>query len=66
MEIAKDGTKVTAADASGLFYRLVSFIGLLDVAKSSKVTLKEITIYGKARFDYRGHPFDVACNVCSK
>jgi len=63
MEIAKEETTINATDASGLFHGLMSFVGLLGVAKISKVTLREITIYGKARFDYCGHPFDVACNV---
>jgi len=65
MEIAKEGTTITAT-ASGLFHGLVSFIGLLDVAKISEGILKEITIFGKACLDYRGHFVDVACNVRSE
>ena len=66
MEIAKEGTTITATDASGLFHGLMSFIGVLDVAKISEVTLKEMTIYDKPRFDYRGHQVDVARNFRSK
>ena len=66
MKVTKEGTTITATDASGLFHGLMSFIGLLDVSNVEEMTLKEMTIYDKPRFDYRGHQVDVARNFRSK
>jgi hexosaminidase len=44
----------------------MSFIGLLDVSNTGKMTLKEMTMYDKPRFGYRGHQVDVARNFRSK
>ena len=59
-------TTITVSDAPGPFHGLMSFIGLLDVTNSDKMTLNEMTIYDKPRFDYRGHQIDVARNFFSK
>ena len=66
MEITSGGTTITGTDAPGLFHGLMSFIGLLDVSNTGKMTLKEMTIYDKPRFGYRGHQVDVARNFRSK
>jgi len=66
MKIKAEGTTITATDAQGLFHGLMSFIGLLDVSNVEAMTLKEMTIYDKARFDYRGNQVDVARNFRSK
>lgn len=66
MEITSVGTTITGADASGLFYGFMSFLGLLDVKNSAKMALKEMTVHDKPRFSYRGHQVDVARNFRSK
>lgn len=67
LQITTDGTTITGTNAPGLFHGLMSLIGLFDVANSSgKMTLKEMTIYDKPRFGYRGHQVDVARNFRSK
>jgi len=66
MEVGSDGTTITGTDSPGLFHGLMSFIGLLDVASSDKMTLEEMEIYDKPRFEYRGHQVDVARNFRSK
>ena len=66
MVIAADGTTITGTDAVGMFHGLMSFIGLLDVTNPAKMTLKEMTVYDKPRFEYRGHQVDVARNFISK
>ena len=66
MMIGSDGTIITGTDSPGLFHGLMSFIGLLDVSNSDKMTLKEMEIHDKPRFEYRGHQVDVARNFRSK
>ena len=66
LDITPDGTTITGTDAPGLFHGLMSLVGLLDVTDIKKMTLKEITIYDKPRFEYRGHQVDVARNFLSK
>ena len=66
MEITSGGTTITGTDAPGLFHGLMSFIGLLDISNTGKMTLKEMTMYDKPRFGYRGHQVDVARNFRSK
>ena len=67
MEIKTSGTKITATDGRGLFHGLMSFLNLLDITKSSgEMMLKEMIVYDKPRFDYRGHQVDVARNFHSK
>lgn len=66
MEIAERGTFITGSDAQGLFHGLVSFIGLLDISNCSQMTLKEMTIHDKPRFEHRGHQVDVARNFRTK
>ena len=66
IDIAADGTTITGTDAPGLFHGLMSLAGLLDATDSDKLTLKEMTIYDKPRFEYRGHQVDVARNFLSK
>ena len=60
------GTTITAAGAVGLFNGLMSFIGLLDIKNNSMMTLKEMTVHDKPRFEYRGHQVDSARNFRSK
>mmetsp|Transcript_44497 Transcript_44497/g.87284 ORF Transcript_44497/g.87284 Transcript_44497/m.87284 type:complete len:874 (+) Transcript_44497:265-2886(+) len=66
MQITTSGTTITGTDAPGLFHGFMSFIGLLDVTNSDRMTLKEMTVYDKPRFGYRGHQVDVARNFRSK
>lgn len=66
LEITALGTTITAASADGLFNGLMSFIGLLDVKNNSMMTLKEMTVHDKPRFEYRGHQVDAARNFRSK
>ncbi len=66
MQLKAQGTTITGESAVGLFHGFMSFIGLLDVTNSGRITLKEMTIYDKPRFDYRGHQVDVARNFRSK
>jgi len=66
MDIAMDGTTITAEEAVGLFHGMMSFIGLLDVSDSSAMALKEMVVHDKPRFDYRGHQVDTARNFRSK
>lgn len=65
LEVATLGTTITAADASGLFNGLMSFVGLLDLKNNNMMTLKELTVHDKPRFEYRGHQVDVARNFRS-
>lgn len=65
MEITPQGTSITAEEPAGLFHGIMSFIGLLDVS-SSELSLKEMTIHDKPRFEYRGHQVDAARNFRSK
>jgi hexosaminidase len=44
----------------------MSFIGLMHIRSNGRATLKEMTIYDKPRFGYRGHHVDVARNFHSK
>jgi N-acetyl-beta-hexosaminidase len=55
MEITKEGTTIIGVDAAGLFHGFMSFIGHLDVTNSGRMTLTEMLIYDKPRFEYRGH-----------
>jgi hexosaminidase len=66
MEVTSQGTTITAEDARGLFSGLMSFIGLLDVKDSSKMTLTTMIVHDKPRFEYRGHQIDTARNFRSK
>ena len=66
MDITAGGSTITATGAEGLFYGLISLIGLLDVSNTGRMTLNEMTVYDKPRFDYRGHQVDVARNFVSK
>ena len=66
MAITKESTTITGSDAQGLFHGLMSFIGLLNTDKHDMLMLKEMTVYDKPRFDYRGHQVDVARNFHSK
>lgn len=66
LAITTRGTTITGSSAIGLFHGFVSFVGLLDVTNSTRMTLKEMTVYDKPRFDYRGHQVDVARNFRSK
>lgn len=66
MQVTAQGTTITALDIGGLFHGFMSFIGLLDVANSGRMKLKEMTIHDKPRFEYRGHQVDAARNFRSK
>ena len=65
LELTVTGTTITATDASGLFNGLMSFIGLLDLTNNNMMTLKEMTVHDRPRFDYRGHQVDTARNFRS-
>ena len=65
MNITIDGTMITATEKSGLFYGIMSLVGLLDVG-GKDMSLKEMVIHDKPRFAYRGHQVDVARNFRSK
>ncbi len=64
LNITADETTITATEKAGLFYGIMTLIGLLDV--NNDMTLKEMVILDKPRFDYRGHQVDVARNFRSK
>mmetsp|Transcript_29778 Transcript_29778/g.61261 ORF Transcript_29778/g.61261 Transcript_29778/m.61261 type:complete len:530 (+) Transcript_29778:134-1723(+) len=64
LNITADETTITATESAGLFYGIMTLIGLLDV--NNDLTLKEMVIFDKPRFDYRGHQVDVARNFRSK
>ena len=67
MTIEKQGTLIIASDAKGLFYGVMSFLGLLDISNSrGTMPMKEMTIYDKPRFSYRGHQIDAARNFRTK
>jgi len=67
MEIKAQGTTITASHAAGLFNGVMSFIGLLDITNGREgMPVKEMTIYDKPRFDYRGHQIDSARNFRTK
>jgi len=65
--VTKSGATITGTDPKGLFHGLMSFIGLLDISNASVqgMSLQEMTIYDKPRFDYRGHQVDVGRNFRS-
>ena len=65
LELTATGTTITAADATGLFNGLMSFIGLLDLTNNNMMTLQEMTVHDKPRFEYRGHQVDAARNFRS-
>ncbi len=64
LNITSDRTVITATEGAGLFYGLMSLIGLIDVG--GEMELKEMVIHDKPRFQYRGHQVDVARNFRSK
>ncbi|KAL7552772.1 hypothetical protein ACHAWF_018597 [Thalassiosira exigua] len=66
MEINTEGTTIIGIEAPGLFYGLMSLVGLLDVASTGKMPLREMEIHDKPRFKHRGHHVDVARNFHSK
>ena len=67
LEITSEGSTITGTGAVGLFHGFMSFLGLLDITTNDgKMTLKEMFIYDKPRFEYRGHQVDVARNFLSK
>eukprot|EP00986_Skeletonema_menzelii_P012608 scaffold6997_cov151-Skeletonema_menzelii.AAC.1 len=67
MEITAEGTTITASQEQGLFYGVMSFIGLLDTSSSrGTMPVKEMTIYDKPRFEYRGHQIDSARHFRTK
>ena len=66
LEIKTQGATITGTDARGLFHGLKSFIGLLDISNTNKMTLKEMSVHDKPRFTYRGHHVDVARHFRSK
>jgi hexosaminidase len=66
MTITKERTTITGSDAQGLFHGLMSFIGLLKIDIHDMLMLKQMTVYDKPRFTYRGHQVDVARNFHSK
>ena len=66
MQVTAQGTVITGESAVGLFHGFMSFIGLLDVTNSGRMTLKEMEVHDKPRFEYRGHQVDVARNFRSK
>jgi hexosaminidase len=65
LEVTALGTTIIAPNAVGLFNGLMSFIGLLDIKNNSVMTLKEMVVYDKPRFEYRGHQVDAARNFRS-
>ena len=66
LNVTAQGTNITAADPAGFFNGLMSFIGLLDLKNNNVMTLKEMTVIDKPRFEYRGHQVDAARNFRSK
>ncbi|MFN3129805.1 family 20 glycosylhydrolase, partial [Roseibium sp.] len=67
MEIKAGGTTITASHAEGLFYGVMSFLGLLELSdEGNGMPVKEMTIHDKPRFDYRGHQIDSARNFRTK
>ena len=66
LDITAQGTTITATDPAGFFNGLMSFIGLLDIKNNNVMTLKEMTVIDKPRFEYRGHQVDAARNFRSK
>jgi hexosaminidase len=67
MDVTVNGTTITASDAKGLFYGVMSFLSLIDISNESRgTTIKEMTIHDKPRFAYRGHQIDSARHFRTK
>jgi N-acetyl-beta-hexosaminidase len=65
LEVTALGTTITAPNKVGLFNGLMSFVGLLGITNNSVMTLKEMAVFDKPRFEYRGHQVDAARNFRS-
>jgi len=65
LEVRASGVKITAADASGLFYGLQSFIQIVRQSKAGLLSVPACKIIDYPEFSYRGMHLDVSRNMFS-
>ena len=65
LDVAVGGSSVIREGPAGLFHRVVSFVGLLNVA-DKVMMLKGMVVHNTLQFEYRGHQVNVARNFRSK